>query len=188
MYVLDKRLTKPVQSGIILDMTTRTDVPKYELLGYDETTGNEIRLYPDGAKRNQYGHLLERPNYDGIQTITKDNAHDYLRRRKEKILESIEKSVMDVTKTRLPSDAIGAIVGKRAEIAMNDDTRVGNEAAKIVLQAIDAYQNRIQENNSTNVLRQEVTLDDNTRALLERVAQLKYNGVIDASATDADDD
>lgn len=160
---------------------------KYVLIGTDDN-GNEIREYQDGSIRNQNGHLLKRPDYDGIQTITKDNAHDYLKRRKEKILESIEQSVMDVTKTRLPSDAIGAIVGKRAAIAMTDDTRVGNEAAKIVLQAIDAYQNRVQESNSTNVLRNELTIDDNTRKLLERIADMKRNDVIDATATDADDD
>ena len=150
-----------------------TNVPKYEIIGYDDNRG-EIRLYADGSKRDSKGRLVELPTdaYGITPQITSDNSHEYLRKRKQKILESIEKSVMDVTKTRLPSDAIGAIVAKRAEIAMTDDSRVGNEAAKIVLQAIDAYQNRVNE-SSTNVLRQEITLDDNTRALLERLAQMK---------------
>lgn len=161
------------------DMTQNTDnKPKYELLGYDEVTGNEIRLYQDGSKRNQNGRLIELPSdvYDN-PVITSENARDYHRMRKQKILDAIEQSVMDVTRTKLPSQAIGAIVGRRAEIAMKDDSRVGNEAAKIVLQAIDAYQNRVIEDKT--VTRNEITLDDNTRELLERLAQMKR---------DADDD
>lgn len=161
---------------------------KYVLIGVDETTGDEIRQYENGVLRNQHGRILQLPEYLQSHQITTDNAHIRLQQRKQKILESIEKSVMDVTKTRLPSDAIGAIVGKRAEIAMTDETRVGNEAAKIVLQAMDAYQNRVVENNSTNVLRNELTIDDNTRALLERIAEMKHNTVIDATVTDTDDD
>lgn len=145
--------------------------PKYRVIGYTDD-GMEIREYADGSKRNSKGQLIVHPSnvYD-LPVITSDNAHDYHKARKAKILQSIEQSVMDVTKTRLPSDAIGAIVGKRAQIAMTDDSRVGNEAAKIVLQAIDAYQNRV--DTSTNVLRNELVLDDNTRALLERLAQMK---------------
>jgi hypothetical protein len=63
---------------------------------------------------------------------------------------------------------------------MKDDTRTGNEAAKIVLQALDAYQAK--EQVSTNVLRNEITIDDNTRLLLERLAQAKRqadDGIVD---------
>lgn len=146
--------------------------PKYILLETD-ADGNERRQYRDGSIRNQNGQLLVKPDYD-LPVITSDNAHEYLKQRKQKILDAIEAKVMDITKTRLPSDAIGAIVGKRAEIAMKDETRTGNEAAKIVLQALDAYQ--IRQDNSTNVLRNEIVIDDNTRALLERIAQMKHDG------------
>lgn len=144
--------------------------PKYRVIGYTDD-GMEVREYADGSKRDSKGRLLSLPERLESHLITSENAHDYHKARKAKILQSIEQSVMDVTKTRLPSDAIGAIVGKRAQIAMTDDSRVGNEAAKIVLQAIDAYQNRV--DTSTNVLRNELVLDDNTRALLERLAQMK---------------
>lgn len=153
-------------------MTNSTNVPKkYEIIGYNDN-GDEIRLYADGSKRNSKGQLIELPRdvyHNPI--ITSENVHEYHKARKEKILQAIEQSVMDITKTKLPSEAIGAIVAKRAEIAMKDETRVGNEAAKIVLQAIDAYQNRV--DTSTNVVRNELVIDDNTRAMIERLAQMK---------------
>lgn len=161
-----------------------TNVLKYEIIGYDDN-GEEIRRYPNGTLRNSKGRILQLPDYLQSHQITSDNAHLRLAQRKQKILDAIEKSVMSVTRTNVPADAIGMIVGKRAEIAMNDDTRTGNEAAKIVLSALDAYQEK--QNVSTNVLRNEITLDDNTRALLERVAQLKYSGdVIDVQTSDGE--
>lgn len=160
---------------------------KYELLSVDDN-GNEIRLYEDGSKRNQRGQLVEFPvEIYNNPIITSDNVHEYHRMRKEKILLSIEKSVMDVTKTKIPAEAVGRIVGKRAEIAMKDKTRVGNEAAKIVLQAIDAYQNKVSADNGVSTMRNEITMDDNTRALLERMFQERRDGVIDVSAEDVDE-
>lgn len=164
-------LTKCGQSGIILDMDNNsTNVPKYELLGYDDM-GNEIRLYQDGRKRNQKGQLLELPSDLESHQITSDNAHLRLQQRKQKILDAIEKSVMTVTRTNVPADAIGAIVAKRAEIAMTDDTRTGNEAARIVLQAIDAYQNRVTDSQQTvnNVYK----MDAETLETLRRIASIR---------------
>jgi hypothetical protein len=161
-------------------MDNRTNVQKkYEIIGYKDN-GDEIRLYADGAKRNQLGRLLELPSDLENHLITSDNAHLRLAQRKQKILDAIEKEVMTVTRVNVPAEAIGRIVGKRAEIAMKDDTRTGNEAAKIVLQAMDAYQAK--EQVSTNVLRNEITIDDNTRLLLERLAQAKRqadDGIVD---------
>ena len=50
------------------------------------------------------------------------------------------------------------------------ETRTGNEAAKIVLSAIDAYQDKVE--TRTDVRRQELVMDDNTRLLLERLLWL----------------
>lgn len=143
---------------------TKYQPKPYELISRDEVTGDEVRLYQDGSKRNQKGHLLEYLETGGA-IITAETARQYHALRKQKILESIEQTLTDITKTKLPADAIAAIVGKRAQIAMNDDTRTGNEAAKIVLSAVDAYQDRKMETKE-QVTRHEYTIDDDTRRLL----------------------
>jgi hypothetical protein len=149
---------------------------KYELLSMDEH-GNEVRLYENGHLRNQNGQLLTAP--PNAVKITAETSHAYNRRRKEKILEEIEKSVMDITRTNVPAEAIGAIVGKRAKVAMTDEGKTGNDAARIVLQALDAYQERVEETR-TNVLRHEYVIDDETIALLEKITRMKRDEVIDS--------
>ena len=146
---------------------TRTDVlPKYELLSVD-ADGNEVRRYRDGSTRDQRGRTLAFiPG--GNELITAETARAYHAKRKAKILAAIESKLTDITRTTVPADAIAAIVGKRAEIAMNDDTRTGNDAAKIVLSAVDAYQDKA-PHETTNTQRHEYTMDAETRALLEAV-------------------
>lgn len=162
---------------------TRTNVPKYELLSVDHS-GNEVRLYRDGSKRNQNGQLLALPEQMFEHVITSETAHSYHKMRKDKILRAIESKLVDVTKTNIPADAIAAIVGKRAQIAMTDDTRTGNEAAKIVLSAVDAYQDKAIEN--TTVTRNEYVMDAETKELLERILESRREN-IEPIATRNDD-
>lgn len=151
--------------------------PKYELLSVDEN-GNEVRrYYKDGSLRNQKGHALEKLPNAGHE-ITSENARYYHELRKQKILRAIEERVMDVTKTNAPADAIGRIVAKRAEIAMNDDSKTGNDAAKIVLNAIDAYQEKVQ---SVSVTRNEYAMDADTLEILRAMMEAR------AESTRADD-
>lgn len=152
---------------------------KYVLQSVDEN-GNEVRLYNDGSLRNQNGQLLQLSPMLTHQ-ITSENAREYHKMRKDKILRAIEDKVKDITKTKLPADAIAAIVGKRAEIAMNDSTRIGNDAAKIVLQALDAYQDKVNDDRTT-VTRHEYAIDNDTRLLLSELAQMK-RGYVDVDST-----
>lgn len=139
---------------------------KYELLEVRED-GTEVRLYESGEKRNQNGQLVEAAPWNNI--ITAETARQYHSMRKQKVLDAIEKKLVDVTRTSAPAEAIAHIVGKRAEIAMRDETRTGNEAAKIVLSAVDAYQERQQQTVQTT--RHEYALDEETRSLLESMIQ-----------------
>lgn len=140
---------------------------KWELLEVLED-GTEVRLYESGEKRNQNGQLIEAAPWNKI--ITPEISREYQKRRKEKVLEAIEQKLVDVTKTHAPAEAIAHIVGKRAEIAMRDESRTGNEAAKIVLSAVDAYQDKaVQEN--TNVTRHEYTIDEETKALFQQLLE-----------------
>ena len=157
---------------------------KYELLEVRDD-GTEIRRYHDGYIRNQNGQIIVLP--ENAPVITSENAHEYHRMRKQKILDAIESKLKDVTKTKLPADAIAEIVGKRARIAMTDDTRTGNEAAKIVLSAVDAYQDKT--NVTAQVQRHEYSIDDDTKALLTALLHERRQGQTDAQTMDmgADD-
>jgi hypothetical protein len=148
---------------------------KWELLEVRED-GTEVRLYPGGEKRNQNGQLLEAAPWNEL--ITPETSREYQRRRKEKVLDAIEKKLMDVTKTTAPAEAIAHIVGKKAQVAIDDDSRTGNEAAKIVLAAVDAYQDKKSE-EKVNTTRHEYVMDDETRALLQAVLQERRGNVID---------
>lgn len=151
----------------------------YELLEVKED-GTEIRKYEDGTIRNQKGHALTKLPNEGHE-ITVDNARHYHALRKAKILHAIEAKITDITRTNAPAEAIAAIVGKRAEIAMKDKTRTGNDAAKIVLSAVDAYQEK--QTAVTNTERHEYTIDDDTKALLHALLT-ERRGYIDANVTD----
>jgi hypothetical protein len=140
---------------------------KYTLLEV-MSDGTEKRQYKDGTIRNQNGQLLVLPESMKDSIITAETSEHYRSLRKQKILRAIEGKIQDVTRTNAPADAIAAIVGKRATIAMKDKTRTGNDAAKIVLSALDAYQDKAE--TRTNVLRNEYTIDDDTRRLLQRIA------------------
>lgn len=153
----------------------RTNVPKYTVVGQD-TEGREIRLYEsDGSIRNWRGQLLAQ--HPKAELITADNSQAYNKRRKQKILEAIESRITDVTKMNHPAEAIAAIVGKRAQIALTDETRTGNDAAKIVLSAVDAYQDKAVE--QTMVTRNEYVMDTATRELLERILESRRENEVE---------
>jgi hypothetical protein len=166
-----------IDIDVIEHLCYNIPMAQYQVIGTD-TDGKEIRLYEsDGSIRNWRGQLLVK--HPQAVEITADTTHDYTKRRKQKILDAIEQNVMDITRTNVPADAIGKIVGKRAEIAMNDNTRTGNDAARLVLQAIDAYQDKV-DNTRTNVLRHEYSIDSETRALLDAMIQERRDTTTDA--------
>lgn len=149
--------------------------------------GREARDYGDGIYRDANGRTMVLPA--NLPLITSETAHLFHAMRKQKILAAIESRIQDVTKTNAPADAIAAIVGKRAEIALHDDTRTGNEAAKIVLSAVDAYQDK-RAAEQTNTTRHEYAIDDETRALLTQLLRERRDGEwIDADGTrDSDEE
>lgn len=140
--------------------------PKPYTLLETREDGTEIRLYEDGSQRDQNGRVLVANERFKETQITAENSRQLHALRKKKILDAIEAELQAKTRTNVPEKAIAAIVGKRAEIAMKDDGRTGNEAAKIVLSAVDAYQDK-QPQDRTNVLRHEYAMDEETRQLLE---------------------
>ena len=145
---------------------------EYTIIEYN---GQQARQYPDGSIRRDNGTLLARPDNLIEHAITSDNAREYHQKRKEKILQAIEQGVMRVTDAPNPYEAISRIVETRARVAMNDSGRAGNEASKIVLQALDALQERRQETTVTN--RQEITIDPDTMRIVEAMAQARRESI-----------
>lgn len=135
--------------------------------------GTEVRLYENGDKRNQYGQIID--GVSGKDTIiTVDNTAEYRRQRKINMLRAIESGLMRVTDAPNPAEAIAHIVSKRAEIAMKDDGRAGNDAAKIVLAAMDALPDKQTETVQTQ--RHEYTIDPDTMRVVEEMVRMRRDG------------
>lgn len=150
-------------------------MPKYEpkpykLLKTDED-GREWREYENGDIRDQQGLLLVRPQRVIDAAITPETSALYKQKRKEKILQAIEKGVMKVTDAPDEYEAISRIVQRRAVVAMSDDGRAGNDAAKIVLSALDALQDKQQETIQTQ--RHVYEIDPETMAIIEQMVQMR---------------
>jgi len=139
-----------------------------------EYKGMVARRYPNGDIRNERGQVLKLADNSPLlneHAITSENAHEKHLQRKEKILRAIETGVMRVTDAPNPYEAISRIVEKRAEVALNDSGRAGNDASKIVLMALDALQDRRQE--TTQVQRHEYSIDPETMRIVEAMAQAR---------------
>jgi hypothetical protein len=134
--------------------------------------GHEVRLYEDGSKRDERGWLLElAPGIRDTVIRTPERAREVHEIRKRKILERIEQGVTDALKADTPYHAIAYIIATRAKVAMESDGREGNDAAKLVLQAMDAFQDK--RETHTTVQRNEYVMDDETRDIIMRIVEAK---------------
>jgi hypothetical protein len=104
------------------------------------------------------------------------------RKRKEKILRAVENGLMRVTGTDTQYEAISRIVEKRAQVAMDDSGRAGNDAAKIVLAAIDALPDRTVKQEQT--VTHEYSIDPDTMRIVEQMVRARRDGIIDAEYTE----
>jgi len=152
----------------------------YEIVQHN---GRQARLYPNGDIRDDNGRVLQLGD-DRLQVhaITSENARQYHQMRKEKILKAVESGVMRVTNAPDPYAAISRIVERRAEVAMSDNTRAGNDAARIVLQALDALQDKAQETTVTHVT--EHKIDPDTMRVVESMLRARRDGNIQENIID----
>jgi len=146
---------------------------KYELLEI-LPDGREKRRYPNGDIRDNNGRLIQIPERVTDMTITDETSAHFRQLRQQKMLKAIENGLMRVTDAPNPSEAVAHIVSKRAEIAMTDNGRAGNDAAKIVLAAIDALPDRRHEQIQTQ--RHEYTIDKETMRIVEEMIRMRRDG------------
>lgn len=142
----------------------------YEII---EFNGKPARKYPDGAIRNEKGQLMQfPPSLEGKNIQNSEQASALAKRRKQLYLEAIEQGLQDAAPGYgTPHEAVRHIIKKRAQVAMSDEGRAGNDAARLVLEAADALQDKKQEN--VQVQRMEYTIDEETRALIMEIAHQK---------------
>lgn len=137
--------------------------------------GTERRRYENGDIRNQNGSIIELGTRLQEHAITSATAYDYHKLRKQKMLAAIESGLMRVTEAPNPAEAVAHIVSKRAEVALKDDGRAGNDAAKIVLAAMDALPDKQTETVQTQ--RHEYAIDPDTMRIVEELVRMRRDGV-----------
>lgn len=143
---------------------------KYELLKVEE--GVEWRKYPNGHIRNQKGQLLVLPEeIRENHLITSENHHEFIEARKNRYLAAMEAGVTEGARAYGVEEAMSKIMARRAQVALSDGGKAGNDAARIILDALDAYQDK--RVRQENVQRQEYSIDPDTMAVLEKLLELK---------------
>lgn len=142
----------------------------YTLLKVED--GVEHRQYENGDVRDQNGRLIVRPERIKDAEITQENALAMRQRRKDKMLEAVERGVMKATQADNPYEAVSHIISKRAKVAMTDEGRAGNDAAKLVLEALDAWQDK--KNVKEEVQRHVYEIDPDTMALIEEMTRNRH--------------
>lgn len=148
----------------------------YELISVEN--GVERRKYPNGDIRDQNGRLLERPERVKANEITPENARAMVARRREKMLEAVEQGVMRATDAPDVHAAVARIMETRAKVALQDKGRAGNDAARLVLAALDAMPEKQAEIVHTQ--RHVHEIDPETVEILEGMLRARRDNVIDA--------
>lgn len=119
---------------------------KSEIITYE---GKPARKYPDGTIRNERGQVVTR---------TPESAKALADRRHQLAKDAIISGVKKATGEPTFYKAIEKLAAVRAEVAMKDKGRAGNDAYTKLLIQMDAYRpnqqvevRNIQQNNSLNV-------------------------------------
>lgn len=143
---------------------------EYEII---EFRGQSARRYPDGCIRNEKGQLLVfPPHLEGKNITSPERASELGRRRRERYLEAIEAGLKDAQPgLDTPEEAVRRIIAKRARVAMTDEGRSGNDAAKLVFEAADILAEKKQQ--VVQVQKHEYVMDEETRNVLETLIRMK---------------
>lgn len=110
----------------------------YEIVEYE---GRSVRKYPDGSLRNEHGSFI-RPSV----TLSPEQAKAMVQARWNKARQKALEAIKEETGVEDEWDGVKAILRKRVRVALTDDGRAGNDAAKMILQAADVMRDhRIKE-------------------------------------------
>lgn len=139
--------------------------------------GTEGKKWENGSITNAKGHIVV-PSKNAVKIVTSEQAKEMAgkrhERRKEVVEQYVTKAVIEHGKVGkrkrgafMSDDALGMIVAARVKVAMKDDGRAGNDAARFVFQVLDA----MPSDKDKNTVVHQHELSDKTVALLRELAK-----------------
>lgn len=129
--------------------------------------GRPGRRYPNGIIRDEWGHIQSGSETKGA--ITKENAREMQKRgaetRRRNFQAATRRGIAEAAETETVSEAIQKIMKKRAEVALTDDGRAGNDATKLLMMALDVLPRKEDEKKVVH----EHTVSDEAVRFFEKV-------------------
>lgn len=130
-------------------------------MAYQPKTDFEPVELPDGTQGKKWSNgsitrldgTIFKPSDNAVKIVTSEDSQAMIAKRQEKRRHTIEKYVTEAVKKRvrkatgafMSDDALGALAAKRAVVALTDEGRAGNDAAKFVFQVMDAMPEKVKE-------------------------------------------
>lgn len=138
--------------------------------------GTQGKKWANGSITNAKGHIVVAAE-NSNRIVTREDAQEMVAKRVAKRKETIEKYVTAAVRKKTKAsgafqsdDALGVLLAKRAEVALEDNGRAGNDAAKLVLHVLEALPD--QKKNEVKVTHQH-ELSDKTVEMLRELARLR---------------
>jgi hypothetical protein len=149
---------------------------KYEVIVYE---GEEARRYPNGVIRHpKTGNIMYLPPEVG-------RAMHQQRRDQGRIIagEAIKKA----TNSETAEEGVAKVIAKRTEIALTDNGRAGNDAARWVVN-VAGFADIARRVDVDQRVTHQVRLPEFSPRYLELVEKLAQENIIDAEFEDEDED
>lgn len=143
----------------------------YKVLDVSERYGRPAWEYSDGSIRGEGGRLIE--TIPGGELITADNAREMAQRHRDAMRDAVVQGVIEGTGKATAPDAIQAVMAKRAEVAVSDTGRAGNDAARIVIDMLGL------KAPDVSVTQVQHTIDDRTSVLLDAILSKQERAIIE---------
>lgn len=145
---------------------------KFEIVEFE---GKQVRKYPDGSLRNDHGAIVK---------ISPERGRLMQQRRKITGLVEAGKAIQEATESETPEEGVRKILKKRVEVALTDNGRAGNDAAKLVLLASGHLTNERKVDVSGEVQHRAMPeLDPETLEALMRIVERRRQEVIPEKPT-----
>lgn len=146
-------------------------IQPYEIIEYE---GKEARKYPNGVIRSPKGYIVFMPP---------EIARGMERQRKVSGEERAREGIKLATQSESPEEAVMKIIRARALVAMTDNGRAGNDAAKLVLVASGFLtpERKVEVNGE---IRHNAVLPEFPPKYLERIKQIADRDVIEGRVID----
>lgn len=143
--------------------------------------GEELRDYGDGTLRRANGTIAYLPS---------EVSRDRILQRWNNGQAAAMNAMMKELNAETPEEAAELLLRKTVRVAMEDNTRVGNDAARLILRQSGFLQTNVKTVQGQVTHRNELVIDDQTRTMIERLARMKRSedDYIDVAEDDDEED